>query len=73
MPKTRNDVHNILNEIDYVTYENEQFLLHNDSGSGIVLFLNKTYLEFLVKIYTFYVHGTFQYCTKIFCQIFIIH
>jgi len=33
-----------------VTYENEQFLLHNDLESGIVLFSTKTYLEFLVNI-----------------------
>jgi len=65
LPKTRNEVHNVLEEIDIIYYENEQFLLHNDIESGIVLFSTKTNLEFLVKIdrYSifYYVDGTFQY------------
>jgi len=47
LPKTRNEVHNVLEEIDII-YENEQFLLYNDIESGIVLFSTKTNLEFLL-------------------------
>jgi len=72
LPKTRNEVHNVLEEIDII-YENEQFLLHNDIESGIVLFSTKTNLEYLVKFDTLYVDGTFQYCTKYFTQLFTIH
>lgn len=68
LPKTKNDVRNVLNKIE-VTYENEKFLLQNGLESGIGSFSTKNNHEFLIKIDTYYVYGTFQYCTKYFCQL----
>ncbi|CAI6348294.1 unnamed protein product [Macrosiphum euphorbiae] len=66
-------VHSALNAIDCITNENEPFLFLNDSINGIVMFTCKSNLEFLSKIKTVYVDGTFEYCTKFFCQLFTVH
>lgn len=66
-------VHSALNSIDCSTIENEPFLFLNDSINGIIMFTCKSNLEFLNKIKTVYVVGTFEYCTKFFCQLFTVH
>jgi hypothetical protein len=43
-----------------ITNENETFLFLNDSINGIVMFTCKSNLEFLIKIKTVYVNGTFE-------------
>jgi hypothetical protein len=53
-------VHSALNAIDCITNENEPFLFLNYFINGIVMFKCKSNLEFLIKIKTVYVDGTFD-------------
>ncbi|KAE9523381.1 hypothetical protein AGLY_016329 [Aphis glycines] len=62
LPNNINEVHSILNRIEIKTIDNEQFLFSCQSN-----------LCFFSEISVFYVDGTFDYCTKFFCQLFAIH
>lgn len=73
LPNNINEVHSILNCIEIKTIDNEEFVLFNNSDNGIVMFSCQSNLSFFSKISVFYVDGTFDYCTKFFCQLFTIH
>lgn len=73
LPKNISDVHDALNSIECKTNKNEQFLYLNDSNQNIVIFTCQTNIDMLNKADTFYIDGTFSYCTKYFCQLFTLH
>jgi len=51
----------------------ESMIAVNDIEKNIVIFTCTTNLQFLSLVNTIYVDGTFTYCTKFFCQLFMIH
>jgi hypothetical protein len=61
---TRNQIYNVLNEIDK-WLENDQFLLHNGLESWIVLFSTKPNLEFLLKSILYILLEHFSIATNI--------
>lgn len=73
LPQNLNEVHKVLDSIVVNTVLNENFLLVNDILNGIVMFSCDKNVQFLSKLTTLYVDGTFNYCTKYFCQLFTIH
>ncbi|KAF0702949.1 Uncharacterized protein FWK35_00036310, partial [Aphis craccivora] len=73
LPNNINEVHSILNCIGIKTIGNEQFVLFNNSDNEIAMFSSQSGLSFFSKISVYYIDGTFDYCTKFFCQLFTIH
>ena len=73
LPKSREEVQEILNSIEIKTIKDESFMLCNDISENIVIFSCKTNLDFMSKQQVLYMDGTFEYCTKIFVQLFSIH
>jgi len=73
LPRSRQEVHDILKDMDVKTYEGNTFLQVNNAEKGILLFSTEDNLKFLSKSTTFYVDGTFSYCTQFFYQFFTIH
>jgi hypothetical protein len=73
LPKNIGDVHDALNTMQVETIKNDNFLLVNDSVTNIIIFSCFTKLQFLCSVDVLYVDGTFQYCTKFFCQLYTIH
>jgi hypothetical protein len=70
LPKNIGDVHDALNTMQVETIKNDNFLLVNDSVTNIIIFSCFTNLQFLCSVNVLYVDGTFQYCTKFFCQLY---
>lgn len=73
LPQDLNEVHTVLDSIEVNTVLGENFLLLNDISNGIVMFSCDENIQFLSKLHTLYVDGTFNYCAKYFCQLFTIH
>lgn len=73
LPRTTEEVHNFLSLVELKTIKGEDFLTVNDTANNIVVFSCTTNLVFLCQQVTFYVDGTFDYCTKHFLQLFTIH
>jgi len=67
------NVHEVLDSLEIKTYDDEQFLMVNDSNQNIVMFSCEKNLNTLSTVKTIYVDGTFKYCTKFFLQLFTIH
>lgn len=55
------------------TNKEEEFLSVVDVENKIIIFSCYTNLHFLSLVDLLYMDGTFQYCTKYFCQLFTIH
>jgi hypothetical protein len=55
------------------THTCEPFILSNNSDINIIIFSCKTNINFLCKSETIYLDGTFDYCPKLFTQIFTLH
>jgi hypothetical protein len=67
------DVHKTLNDMNFTTSKNEDFLLINDELSNIIIFTCYENLKFLCKSETIYIDGAFSYCPIYFTQFFVIH
>ena len=52
---------------------NEQFLLINDPNCHIIIFSCGTNLKVLCESEIIYMDGTFEYCPKLFTQLFSLH
>ncbi|KAF0686992.1 Uncharacterized protein FWK35_00038294, partial [Aphis craccivora] len=72
-PTNIQEVHSSLNSLEIKTFDNETFLLVNDSNKNLVMFSCKKNLATLCTVKTIYVDGTFKYCPKFFLQLFTIH
>lgn len=76
LPKTREDVHRILNnDFHPTTSKGEKFVLHNDDGTGIIIFSTDSNLKELCSAHVeeLFVDGTFKSCPPQFSQIYSIH
>jgi len=73
IPTNSEEVHNMLQQNQIFTAENETFVMVNDKQTNIILFSCEKNLRFLSNLKTIYVDGTFQYCPKFFLQMFTIH
>lgn len=73
LPQSREDVHDALESVECVTNKNEKFLLINNRENNIIIFSCETNLKYLCTCSKIYIDGTFDYCTKFFCQLFTIH
>lgn len=72
-PKNREEFHNILENIGFITSKDENFVLANDSESGIVILGCEANLKFLCSDVEFFADGTFKCCPKYFAQLYTIH
>lgn len=72
-PVSQNEVHSMLLTMDIKTHTGEPFILSNDSDKNIIIFSCKTNIDFLCKSETIYLDGTFDYCPKLFTQLFTLH
>ena len=73
LPKTMEELQNIISNLDLKTDLNEQFLLINDLNCHIIIFSCDTNLKVLCESEIIYIDGTFKYCSKLFTQLFSLH
>lgn len=73
LPRNISEVHKILANINVVTNKSENFIFVNSERDNIVIFSCETNVRTLGTVSRIYLDGTFDYCTKYFCQFFTIH
>lgn len=73
LPKTREEIFDVLDNILPKTSKGEHFLLINDKYKELVTFATEDNLKHLCMSEKIYMDGTFQFCTKFFVQFFTIH
>lgn len=73
LPKNASEVHKILSAINIVTSKDENFIFINSESDNIVVFSCTTNIRVLSSVSRLYMDGTFNYCTRYFCQLFTIH
>jgi len=73
LPKSIDEVHEVLESMEIVTNRNTKFLLINDRQEKIIIFSCDTNLKTLCTSKYIYIDGTFSFCTKFFKQMFTIH
>lgn len=73
LPKTLGDVHAALEKMTILSMRNENMLIINDDSLNVVCFSTETNLRELCQSNKIFVDGTFNYCSKFFHQLFIIH
>ena len=73
-PKNKAEFHSILDDIGVVTNKDDDFVLCNDSQSGIILFGCEVTLIFLCTVSEeIFADGTYKCCPKYFKQLYTIH
>jgi hypothetical protein len=73
LPRSAEEVQIFLNTANLKTSKEEPFLLCNTLSENIVVFSCKSNIEFMCQQDTLYMDGTFEFCTKLFGQLFTIH
>lgn len=73
LPKSIDEVHTILSEMNLKTADGENLLMVNDSQLNIVIFSTKKNLKFLSEVKKIFIDGTFDKSLKFFKQLFTIH
>ncbi|XP_025198937.1 uncharacterized protein LOC112597199 [Melanaphis sacchari] len=73
LPKTMEELQNSISNLNLKTDLNEQFLLINDPNCHIIIFSCDTNLKVLCESEIIYMDGTFEYCPKLFTQLFSLH
>lgn len=71
LPKSQEEVLQVLVNLNLKTNRGENFLLSTKNNSAIFSCFSN--LHFLCNVDSLYIDGTFQYCSKYFCQMFTIH
>jgi hypothetical protein len=66
MPKSREDVHTVLENYPVVTNKSETFLQVNDVEHGIVILTCTENLKCLCAVDKIFMDGTFKCCPKFF-------
>jgi hypothetical protein len=73
-PKNQAEFHSILDDIGAVTNKDDDFVMYNDSESGIILFGCEANLKFLCTVSEeIFADGTYKCCPKYFKQLYRIH
>jgi hypothetical protein len=72
-PKNREEFHEILEDIGMVTNKHEDFVLINDSESGIIMLGCEQSLIFVCSDVEIFADGTFKCCPKYFSQLYTFH
>lgn len=73
LPKSREEVHAAVRKMcPILTNRKEDYIVHNEENSQIIIFSCKNNLEWLSKCETVYMDGTFDYCPKYFLQLFTV-
>jgi len=70
LPKSGEEVQNMLNNMQVITNREENVILSNDKENGIIIFGCKTNLKMLSTAEWIYMDGTFEYSCKFFLQLF---
>lgn len=73
LPKTIEDVFDILEKTNVSTIKKEDFVFIKDRNLKIVVFSCLTNIRYLCNSKKIYVDGTFSYCAQHFLQLFTIH
>jgi len=73
LPKSGEEVQNMLDDIQVVTNRDENCIFSNDKENGIIIFGCKTNLKMLSTAEWIYMDGTFEYSSNFFSQLFTIH
>jgi hypothetical protein len=73
LPKSREDVHTVLENYPVVTNKFETFLQVNDAENGIVILTCTENLKCLCAVDEIFMNGTFKCCPKFFTQLYTIH
>lgn len=72
LPKSIDEVHEVLGSMEILTNRNTNFLIVNDRQEKIIIFSCDTNLKTFCASKYIYVDGTFSYCAKYFKQMFTI-
>lgn len=72
LPKSMEETHDSVGQLDIRTNKDENFLLVNDKEANIIIFSTTSNLELLCKSEKIFVDGTFKSCPKFFYQIFTL-
>ncbi|KAK7603327.1 hypothetical protein V9T40_003326 [Parthenolecanium corni] len=73
LPKTRYEVQEAVCGMNLRTIRGEEFVVMNDTDSGIIVYTCLTNLRALVAATALYIDGTFKYCPKFYYQFLTIH
>lgn len=73
LPKSIEEVFQVLENYNPTTCKNENFLFINCENTKLVVFTCETNIRELCRAPQIYMDGTFSYCTKFFYQLFSIH
>lgn len=73
LPKSTEEVQQVLSQIEVETSKGESFLFINNFEANIVVFSCETNVKFLCDQEILFMDGTFNYCAKFFLQMFTIH
>jgi len=74
LPKTMKELQKAISNLDLKTERNEQFLLINDPNCHIIIFSCGTNLKVIcLQSEIIYTYVTFEYCPKLFTQLFSMH
>lgn len=73
LPKSQQEVHEALNQINVISHKGENMIKVNDSEKNIICFTTDTNLAYLSKKSKLFGDGTFTYSPKYFHQLFTIH
>lgn len=73
LPTNINEVHETAINLDIKTSKDESFLFVNNVNENIIVFSCESNVRIAALTNRIYLDGTFDYCTKYFCQLFSIH
>ena len=73
LPKSREDVHTVLENYPVVTNKSETFLQVNDAENGLAILTCTKNLKCLCAVDEIFMDGTFKCCPKFFTQLHTIH
>lgn len=73
LPKSREDIHSTIDQMDVKTNKDENFVKVNDKDTGIVIFSTDQNLDCIRDMEELFIDGTFKCCPKYFYQLYSIH
>ncbi|XP_060863254.1 uncharacterized protein LOC132951228 isoform X1 [Metopolophium dirhodum] len=72
LPKCMDDVHDYLDMDEVICTKRENLVIFNDKSCNIIIFSCESNLKFMCSVETILVDATFNYCTKLFQQMFTV-
>jgi hypothetical protein len=73
LPKSREETHEVVQEYELKSSNNEDMIYTNDIDTKIIMFTTESNQRFLCQDVHLFADGTFQYCPKYFYQLYTIH